>query len=75
MIDKVDNLKRMTGGYNLSIQKADTPDQISGESLIGTVASIFDIQKDQLKIVHESSQKITLDITSLTTVGDKFQRL
>lgn len=75
VIDKVENLKRMTGGYNLSVVKSNKENLKDPEILAGKISQIFGIDRAQLRIVQDSSQKITFDITGQTTVGDKFQRL
>ena len=75
MIDRVENLKRMTGGYNLSLMKSSKEELKTAEFLAEKVARIFKIKSDQLRIVQDSPQKITFDVTSESEVGGKFKKL
>lgn len=73
VIDKVDNLKRMTGGFHLSIIKNNP--YTYGTQLVSQIAEIFGVGVERVIIVEENQTKVTYDMFEVENLAKKFEDL
>lgn len=74
VIDTVANLKRISGGFNLTVEK-NSPEQLGVEMAKELVNVFTNIPLDKFIIIEENAAKVTYDLYNVEDLPGKFDRL